>query len=163
MSLIHRQLIALDMLAQDLSDELNSVEIQQELRVSAKYLALLSQYLKASQVLLQQGADLRDYEFVELVRQHGVCTHLVSKKLLLVQNRLLNYVLEIYQTNDKLDEIRDTDFSEQAEVRFDLLTTKVIKAKSQYRTVAKAMVKKDYQGLIQAIGLAEFDWGWEQI
>jgi hypothetical protein len=80
-----------------------------------------------------------------------------------VQNKLLSYVIEYYQAKQKLDPIRETDFSEQAEVRFDLLTTKVIKSKSKYRTVAKAMAVKDYLNLIKAIGLAEFDWGWDKL
>ncbi len=163
MSLVLRQLITLDMLGQDLIDELACPLIQKTQQISSTYLSLLQQYLDGSLLLAKLATPLTDYEFTELIRNHGTCDHLHSKKLLLVQNKLLSYVIEYYQAKQKLDPIRETDFSEQAEVRFDLLTTKVIKSKSKYRTVAKAMAVKDYLNLIKAIGLAEFDWGWDKL
>ena len=157
MSSIHRQLVALDMLAQDLIDELGDLTSE---TVTEQYLALLKQYHKYGLKLANEVETLSEYEFSALITQHQVCRYLISKKLLLVQNRLVGYVIDYYDASRKTNEIRDTDFSEQAELRFDLLTTKAIKAKAQYRTVAKAMHQGDYLKLIQFVGLPLFDWDW---
>ncbi|MCF2950488.1 hypothetical protein L0668_20435 [Paraglaciecola aquimarina] len=160
MSAIHRQLIALDMLAQDLIEELDGLCSE---RVTQQYLALLKQYHIHGLSLADEVETLSDYDFSKWITQHQVCRFLISKKLLLVQNRLVGYVLDYYDASRKSDEIRHSDFSEHADRRFDLLTTKAIKARSQYRTVAKAMNQNDYLKLIEYIGLPLFDWGWEQL
>ncbi|MGJ8681301.1 hypothetical protein [Paraglaciecola sp.] len=158
MSAIHRQLIALDMLAQDLVDELAYFKSNQ---VTKPYLSLLSQYHKHAVTLADEVGIFSDYDFSELIAQHQVCRFLLSKKLLIVQNKLVGYVIDYYDASRKLDKIRDTDFSVQAELRFDLLTTKAIKARAQFKTVATAMHKNDYLNLIKNIGLPLFDWNWD--
>jgi hypothetical protein len=163
MATFNRQLVVLDMLTQDLSEELASPRIQQSKIVSAKYIKLLQQYLDASKTLEILAISFTEKGFSEAIVAKGVCKHLVNKKMLLVQNRLLEYVVEYYQAKVKLAPIRYADFSEQAEIRFALLTTKSIKLKSQFSTVAKAMNKSDYSILMVGIGLAEFDWRWDEL
>lgn len=161
MATFNRQLVALDMLTQDLSDELASPEIRQNSIVSARYIQLLQQYLDASKTLETLAKSFTEKGFSDGIIAKGICRHLVNKKMLLVQNRLLEYVIDYYLTAVKLQPIRYADFSEQAEIRFALLTTKSIKLKSQFSTVAKAMSKSDYSILMRGIGLAEFDWRWD--
>lgn len=163
MATFNRQLVALDMLTQDMSEELASSEIQQSNLVSARYIQLLQQYLEASKTLEGIAATFTEKGFSDAIITQGMCPHLVSKKMLLVQNRLLEYVIDYYLTAVKLEPIRYADFSEQAEIRFALLTTKSIKLKSQFSTVAKAMCKSEYTILMRGIGLAEFDWRWEAL
>jgi hypothetical protein len=161
MATFNRQLVALDMLTQDMCDELALPTVQQSGIVSSRYNQLLQQYLEASKTLEALAKDSTEKGFSDAIVAKGICRHLVSKKMLLVQNRLLEYVVDYYLTADKLEPIRYLDFSEQAEIRFALLTTKSIKVKSQFSTVAKAMSKADYSKMINGIGLAEFDWHWD--
>lgn len=161
MTTLTRQLVALDMLSQDMLDELSMPAVKLSQTVSPRYITLLNQYHKAS-CLLQAVADsYTEHGFSDAIDASGMCAHLVNKKMLLVQNRLIEYVTQYYQASLKADQIRDADFSARAEIKFTLLTTKSIKLKSQYRTVAKAMSRPDYEKMIAGVGLADFDWCWD--
>lgn len=156
-----RQLIALDMLSQEMADELLLPEIQHSHHVTSQFLKLLKHYCEASKALEILADDLTENGFTDAVIAQNVCLHLVNKKVLRVQNKLLEYVTEFYHASRRAELIRHDEFNQQADIRFDLLSTRAIKFKSQYRTVAKAMKRKDYEGLVRGIGLPEFDWRWE--
>ncbi|GAC16158.1 hypothetical protein [Aliiglaciecola lipolytica] len=159
----NRLLVTLDMLSQDIVDELNLPEIQQNEKISSHYLKLITQYWQASESLQHCANELTEKGFSKAISEKRMCVHLVNKKVLLIQNRLLEYAIEYYKTNIRIDELRDVDFSENADKRFDLLTTRAIKYKSQYKVVARALNKIEYQRLIKSVGLPKFDWGWDTI
>ncbi len=163
MAHVNRLLVSLDMLSQDLGDELQLTSTLTEPKVSDHYLELLAQYTQFSELLAQRSSDLTERNFTQLIQDSGMCLHLVNKNMLLVQNKLLTYVLEYYSASRKADQIRNDDFSEQAEVRFDLLTTRAIKSKSQFKTVARELAKDDYTALQHGMALAKFDWQWETL
>lgn len=163
MAHVNRLLVSLDMLSQDLFDELDDVADTSEPKVSEHYLELLAQYAQFSDTLEQRSIELTERNFTQAIQHSGMCSHLVNKKMLLVQNKLLTYVLEYYTASRKANGIRNHDFSQQAEVRFDLLTTKAIKSKSQFKTLARELTKEDYANLLKGMALADFDWSWDII
>ena len=74
---------------------------------------------------------------------------------------LLCYVLQHWETSRKIDAILADQFDENADKRLDLLQVKNIKAKSQFKTVAGAMGKRDYELFVQNMGLNHPDWTWQ--
>ncbi|GAB2707522.1 hypothetical protein Q4574_20765 [Aliiglaciecola sp. 3_MG-2023] len=163
MSNFNRLLVTLDMLFEDILEELNSQKIQQNQRISTRYLQLITQYWKTSLSLAQSATDFTEKGFSNAIVENGICVHLLNKKMLLIQNRLLEYVVEYYNTSIRIEKLRDVDFSENADKRFDLLTTRAVKYRSQYKVVAKALNRTEYQRLIEGIGLPPFDWNWETV
>lgn len=159
----NRDLIALDILAQDMAEELALPQVINNQCVSEVYIRLMEQYFKKSTSLEKQTTDLSEYEFSNMISSSRLCLHLTTKKMLLVQNRLLGFVVDFYTAKTKLDKIRHVDFSEQADIHFELLNTKTIKLRSQFRTAALAMKKSDYAVFMQAVCLADFDWGWQTL
>lgn len=163
MAHVNRLLVSLDMLSQDLNDELDNVKGTSEPEVSEQYLDLLAQYAKFSESLEQRSVEITERNFSQMIQHSGMCLHLVNKKMLLVQNKLLTYVIEYYSASRKANGIRNHDFSKQAEVRFDLLTTRAIKSKYQFKTVARELTRDDYENLQKGMALATFDWDWNII
>lgn len=161
MSNFNRLLVSLDMLCQDLHEELGSVQVMQNQTVSERYLVLLKNYVSISLELQQSAQDLTEKGFSKAINDHGQCTHLVNKKMLMIQNRLLAYVVDYYTAATKAEQIRHDDFSAGGEIRFDLLTTRAIKSKAQFKTIIRALSKSEYANLLQGTGLAKFDWGRE--
>lgn len=161
MSTFSRQLIALDMLSEEMTEALALPEVSQTAQVSSEYLSLLSQYRRVSESLGQLAAELTEIGFSETVSKHNVCIHLVNKKVLMVQNKLLEYAVDFYDASRRAERIRHDEFNQQADIRFDLLSTRAIKLRSQFKTIAKAMKQSDYESLMRGIGLADFDWGWD--
>lgn len=153
---IKQLLLTLNILAEDIADEL--AESDGLILVSKSYIDLLKQYLKTSTTLSQLVESYTDKEFKEIIKARGICLHLVNKKMLMIQNKLLTYLIEYSNAASRLDKIRDADFSVQAEIRFDLLTTRAVKSKSQFKTVADALSDKEYQSLVSGIGLPELGW-----
>lgn len=158
MSTVSRKLITLDMLREDLSEEDIPVE-----GVPDSYLKLLEQYLSECRALLFLAGDLKDGVFVDIVATSGTCLHITNKRMLKVQIRLLEYVLAYYDATHKAEKIQAFEFDSQADRRLDLLQTKAIKARSQFKTVAQAMGPSDLQELIDATCLPEFDWSWKAL
>ncbi|MFA3792861.1 hypothetical protein AB6T38_17270 [Aliiglaciecola sp. SL4] len=159
----NRLLVTLDMLSQDILEELNSPEVQKNQHISSEYLKLITQYWKVSLDLALSATDFTERGFTNAIAEKGMCGHLVNKKMLLIQNRLLEYVVEYYNTSIRIEKLRDVDFSENADKRFDLLTTRAVKYRSQYKVVAKALDRIEYQRLIDGVGLPLFDWSWETV
>lgn len=172
MSTITRKLIALDMLHQDMADEWEALceqtlpphyrsEHHSCALVPAQYLKLLARYLEECRQIIVLAKDLKDSTFSDLVLSSGAITHFSNKQMLLVQCRLLEYVLAFYSASHKADKILASEFGDRADKRLDLLQTKAIKARSQFKTVALAMGKSDYQEFKQALCLPQADWGWQ--
>lgn len=158
---INRNLVALDILHQDMIEELEVLAKKQRQVVSETYVRLLKQYLALLETLAKLGDTLTESNFSDTMAKSEVCRHLVSKKMLRVNIRLIEYVIEYYDLSGKIREIKHIDFSHQADVRFDLLSTRAIKLKAQYKTIVRAMNEIDYRSFLMGVCLPEFDWGWK--
>ena len=158
MSTVSRKLITLDMLREDLSEENIAFD-----NVPDSYLKLLEQYLGECRALLFLANDLKDSAFVDMVATSGTCLHITNKRMLKVQIRLLEYVLDYYDASQKAEQIQAYEFDSQADRRLDLLQTKAIRARAQFRTVAQAMGATDLQEFLEATCLPEFDWSWKAL
>lgn len=77
--------------------------------------------------------------------------------------RLVDYVLTYWQTMQKVNDIRDTNFESNADKRLDLLHVKAVKAKSQLKTVASAMGQDNYSRFLALINLSDVEWQWDVI
>ena len=163
MSTIANTLTSMEMLHEDMVDECELVKRDDNPIVTESFLRFLEQYKDASDAFEKMADEFTELGFVEYITQQQSCLHLVNKKVLMVQNKLLGYAFDYYEASLKAESIRHTEFNEQADKKFDLLSTRAIKLKSQFRTVAKAMKQTDYENLIEGIGLPEFDWGWERL
>ena len=64
MSAIHRNLVSLEMLADDLADELGLIEISDDKYVTANYCRLLQQYHQHSLCLEASAIELTGREFI---------------------------------------------------------------------------------------------------
>ena len=156
MQTIIRALINLDMLTEDLQDQ----DCRVSNSVSDGYLKLLQQYLEKSHTLLSQVNDMTEHEFSEIAHASGTCKHITSKRMLGIQIKLIQYVLSYYSASVKIAKLQASEFDSYADKRLDLLQTKAVRARSQFKTVAKAMGKTDLQGFIETLGLPDVDWGW---
>lgn len=154
-----RQLVALDMLCLELADHAQPAEQHQA--VTDKYLQLLQQFCQLAQKLSESAEAYSDYQFVSAVNQAGLSIQFKNKRMLLVYRRLSEFALEYYQVNHKIMAIRDSQFDAHAEQRLQLLQTRAIKAKVQFKTVAQALGKKDYQQFVASLGLPAADWDWQ--
>lgn len=161
MSSISRLLVTLEMLTDEMAEELALPHVNTGRKVSSRYLSLLKQVQHTSEDLLGLASDFTENGFSDAIAEHKICTYLVNKKVLMVQNKLLEYAVKYYDASQRAEQIRHDEFNPQADIRFDLLSTRAIKIRAQYKTIAKAMKESDYQRLQRGIGLAEFDWGWE--
>lgn len=171
---ITRKLITLDMLHQDMMDEseqgsehVQSPQSHSEPHscalVSANYLKLLARYVEESHQVTLLAKELKDSAFSDLVSNSGTVSHFSNKQMLSVQSRLLEYVLAFYSASQKADKILAYEFDDKADKRLSLLQTKAIKARSQFKTVALAMGKNDYQTFKTALCLPEQDWAWSTL
>lgn len=174
MSTITRKLITLDMLHQDMVDECEEFSEHDSLQpfnsehhscalVSEHYLKLLARYLEECRQITFLAKELKDNAFSDLVLSSGAISHFSNKQMLSVQSRLLEYVLAFYSASQKADKILASEFDDRADKRLDLLQTKAIKARSQFKTVALAMGKSDYQAFKKALCLPEEDWSWSML
>ncbi len=159
MPTISRKLITLDILNVDMQEEGKHVDK----KISTGYLELLQQYLDECKLLLALAGELRESVFSGMVESSGTCLHITNKRMLSVQIRLLEYVLVYYNASQKIEVIQASEFGSQADRRLGLLQTKAIKARSQFKTVAKAMGRSDLQAFILATYLPEFHWGWKAL
>lgn len=154
-----RTLINLDILNQDLRD----IEHREAKLISSEYQKLLHQYLEKCQSLFALATSMNEHEFSEIVTASGTCAHISSKRMLGVQIKLIQYVLDFYSANAKIKQLQANEFDSKADKRLDLLQTKAVKARSQFKTVAKAMGKADLQEFARIMGLPKADWSWEAL
>lgn len=161
MSTVSRLLVNLDILKEDMEDVLTESKAKSLNYLSAEYLRLLNQYLQTCRVLLGVATDLTEAAFREAVNATGNCPHIVSKRMLSVQVRLLSYVIDYYKAHQKVMQLQETDFSDEADKRLELLMPRAVSAKTKFKTVALAMGRTDYQAFVAGACLPHFDWDWE--
>lgn len=157
MSSFKQQLLTLNLLSEGMTDELSECK-ETDVLASPLYVDLLKQYLETSKSLSVLASSYTDMEFKSAIQNRGICLHLMNKKMLMIQNKLVNYLIDYFEATFRLNEIRDADFSENANIRFDLLSVRAIKSKSQFKTVADALTDSEYQILQSEIGLPELNW-----
>ncbi|MDC8832425.1 hypothetical protein [Alteromonas gilva] len=98
--------------------------------------------------------------FQKAVAATGLAKALEDKRMPGIYKRLIGYVLQYWQADKKAAEILASEFDGNADKRLELLQVKGIKAKSQFKTVARAMGRTDYEHFIKALGLVHDDWLW---
>ena len=157
MSSFKQLLLTLNMLSQDMTDELSKHDGKNSL-VSDVYIELLKQYLNNSKTLSELAKNYTNIEFKVAIQNRGLCLHLLNKKMLLIQNRLLEYIIDYFEASFKLEKIRDADFSEQANIRFDLLSVRAIKSKAQFKTVSEALSDSEYNSIVEGVSLPDLNW-----
>lgn len=101
------------------------------------------------------------HSFHSAVVSIGLEETLPAKGMTDIYARLITYVLEYWETQEKIDSIIDSCFDTNAEKRLQLLQVKAIRAKSQFKTVAKAMGTLDYEHCINVLGLNQENWVWQ--
>lgn len=162
-STLVRNLIAIDMICQDLAEYRQGISPSGQAQGDEDYVRLLSQFRDLMATLKENAKHYTEVGFVDLVAQSGLSIQFKNKKILSIYLKLSEYVIDYYQVSSKAMEIRDSDFSDHAEKRLALLLTKAIKARSQFKTVVQALGKNDYQQFAQLIALPEQDWGWQTL
>ena len=75
----------------------------------------------------------------------------------------MGFVIDFYEARRKVLGILENEFSSLADKHLDLLQTKAIKARSQFKTVAQALGKEEYCQFISQLGLPDHEWGWLQL
>ncbi|GGF85517.1 hypothetical protein [Alteromonas lipolytica] len=98
--------------------------------------------------------------FQKAVIHAGLAGPLEDKRMPGIFRRLIGNVLEYWEAHTKAEHILNSQFDGNADKRLELLQVKSIKAKSQFKTVARAMGRTDYQHFIEALGLNHEDWQW---
>lgn len=100
--------------------------------------------------------------FQKAVAATGLAKALEDKRMPGIYKRLIGYVLQFWQADKKAAAILASEFDGNADKRLELLQVKSIKAKSQFKTVARAMGRADYEHFISALGLVHEDWLWSK-
>ena len=155
MGTLQRHLINLDMLLADL-EMLDASEYGQ-----ASHAKLLRDIQKVLQAIDEVASGETVTSFQKAVATTGLAKAMEDKRMPGIYNRLIGYVLQHWETSRKIDAILADQFDENADKRLDLLQVKNIKAKSQFKTVAGAMGKRDYELFVQNMGLNHPDWTWQ--
>lgn len=99
--------------------------------------------------------------FQKAVVNSGLAGPLEDKRMPGIFKRLIGNVLEYWDAHGKAAQILDSQFDGNADKRLELWQVKAIKAKSQFKTVARAMGRTDYLHFIDALGLTHEDWQWQ--
>jgi hypothetical protein len=155
-----RQLVALDMVCSELADFVGKLDAHHNV-VPQPYLNLLKQFCMAIQQLSEIAVDFTQFDFVAEIQKFGLPLPIKNKRILSVYLRLVEYVIDYYQTSEKIAGIRDSHFDDNAEKRLHLLQTRAIKAKAQFKIVVQALGKPDYQQFSRHLGLPPADWAWD--
>ena len=163
MSSITRQIVATDMLSQELLDLREETPLSQPHEADDDYIKLLTQFTTQLKRLATVAEHETENSFSGLMANSHNCNHIKSKQMLMIHCRLLDFVLEFYAANSKANKLLSNEFDQLADQRLNLLQTKAIKARAQYKTVAQALGKSDYQAFTQHAGLPERDWSWEAL
>lgn len=149
---IRRQLINLDILLTDI-----------EVLVERDYAS--SEHVRLLQQVQSVLTELEAAALVETVSSYhhavinaGLDHALADKRIPTIYIRLISYVLQFWDASEKAKDILTRDFDDKADKRLELLQVKATKAKSQFKTVAKAMGAKDYKRFLKLLGLMHDDW-----
>jgi len=149
MSSLVRQLIALDILKQELDDvELSEYREADSDFLMSSHLHLLIQCSQATQQIIDSISGMSEYDFAAQLEYIELDFKVPSKQLLIIQHKLLAWVIDFIKAKSKVNKITAQDFSDQAEVRLDLWQSKAAKAKNQMKTLAKALGKEEYSEFI---------------
>ncbi|WP_026377476.1 hypothetical protein [Aestuariibacter salexigens] len=163
MSSLTRDIIAIDMLKQELAEKSVTHPTDTSDGVSTDYLQILKQCLARCKIFQKDIEPLSEFEFTQLVTSSTLEYPVSSKQLFAIYVRLLEFVQEFYQARDKIVHIQENEFGDSADRRLDLLQTRAIKAKSQFKTVAKALGVEEYRSFVHQHGLPKDGWDWEQL
>jgi len=158
MSSLVRQLIAFDILKQ----ELEEIYVDEDLSdsVSKDHLQLLKQCSAANQGIIDETKDVSEYDFAKSIDNVEFEYKVPTKQLLTIHNKLVAWAINFFVAREKANAITQKDFSDQAEVRLDLLMTKAAKAKNQIKTLANALGKEDYQKFVEQYRLSHTELRW---
>lgn len=160
MSTLVRQLIAFDIIKQELEEvSLLNDELDKD-SIEDAHLQLLKQCSAANQAIIDSTVDVSEFDFAKIVSQVELEIAVSTKQLLTVHNKLLSWAISFFVAKEKANSITSIDFSEQAEVRLDLWQTKAAKAKNQIKTLANALGKVEYLEFITQYRLTKTELMW---
>lgn len=155
MATIQRQLVNLEILAEDL----NSLSSEQY--GGEQHIRLIEEYKEALEHLSDSAKPETESGFKKRLTTSTLAHVLESKQMIGVHLKLIGYVLTFWDANKKANDILDTNFGESADKRLELLQVKAIRAKGQLKTVAHAMGQADYQKFIDLLNLRDAQWQWD--
>lgn len=155
MGTTQRHLVNLDMLLTDIEMLEGS---EHGSLVHIKLLKDIQRVLEALDIAAQQETVS---SFQKAVVNAGLAGPLEDKRMPAIFRRLIGYVLEYWDAHGKAAKILDSQFDGNADKRLELLQVKGIKAKSQFKTVARAMGRNDYLHFTEALGLTQEEWRWQ--
>lgn len=158
MSTLVRQLIAFDILKQELEEVVVGNTPVDSLE--DEHIQLLKQCSLANQTIVDSIKATTEYDFAKIVEQIEVEHRVVTKQLLTIHNKLLIWVIDFFIAKAKANAITTEDFSDRAEVRLDLWQTKSAKAKNQIKTLANALGKEEYLDFINQYRLQKTELSW---
>ncbi|MFT6270489.1 MAG: DNA replication initiation complex subunit (GINS family) [Alphaproteobacteria bacterium] len=160
MSTLVRQLIAFDIIKQELEEvSLLNDELDKD-SIEDAHLQLLKQCSVANQAIIDSTVGISEFDFAKIVSQVELEIAVSTKQLLTVHNKLLSWAISFFVAKEKANSITSIDFSEQAEVRLDLWQTKAAKAKNQIKTLANALGKREYVEFITQYRLTKTELMW---
>lgn len=160
MSSLVRQLIAFDIIKQELEEvSLVNKDLDKD-SIEDAHLQLLKQCSAANQSIIESVKGVSEYDFAKIVSQVELELGVSTKQLLTVHNKLLMWAINFFVAKEKANSITSVDFSEQAEVRLDLWQTKAAKAKNQIKTLANALGKDEYLEFVRQYRLAQTELMW---
>lgn len=160
MSSLVRQLIAFDILKQELEDVILLDEEAEKDSIQDAHLQLLKQCSLSNQSIVDDTLLISEFDFAKITSQVELEFKVSTKQLLTVHNKLISWVIDFFIAKEKANAITDQDFSEQAEVRLDLWQTKSAKAKNQIKTLANALGKDEYVEFIKQYRLIKTELMW---
>ena len=160
MSTLVRQLIAFDIIKQELEEvSLLNDELDKD-SIEDAHLQLLKQCSVANQAIIDSTLDISEFDFAKIVSQVELEIAVSTKQLLTVHNKLLSWAISFFVAKEKANSITSIDFSERAEVRLDLWQTKAAKAKNQIKTLANALGKVKYLEFLTQYRLTKTELLW---
>lgn len=160
MSSLVRQLIAFDILKQELEDVNLLDEEAEKDSIADAHLQLLKQCSQSNQAIVDSTEGLSEFDFAKTIGQVELEYKVSTKQLLIVHNKLISWVINFFVAKEKANAITAQDFSERAEVRLDLWQTKSAKAKNQIKTLANALGKSEYVEFVSQYRLTKTELMW---
>lgn len=160
MSSLVRQLIAFDILKQELEDVILLDDKAEKDSIEDAHLQLLKQCSLYNQSIVDDSVGISEFDFAKIIGQVELEFKVSTKQLLTVHNKLIIWVINFFVAKEKANAITAQDFSEQAEVRLDLWQTKSAKAKNQIKTLANALGKVEYIEFVSQYRLTKTELMW---
>jgi uncharacterized protein YnzC (UPF0291/DUF896 family) len=160
MSSLVRQLIAFDIIKQELEEASLIREDLDKDSIEEAHLQLLKQCSVANQAIIDATKGVSEYDFAIIIAQVELEFPVSTKQLLTIHNKLLIWSINFFVAKEKANGITSIDFSERAEVRLDLWQTKAAKAKNQIKTLASALGKEEYVEFMQQYRLTKTELMW---